>query len=1201
MANFVNLHSHTCHSHGDAIIKIPDLFKRVVELGQPGVAITDHGVLAGLHEGYKEYKKYKAAGNQLKFIPGSEIYFSDDLTNPKSKRRHLIVLAQNEEGYRNLLRINALGYQNSVPVMGREFPRVDFEILRKHSNGLFVTSACGGSPFAAAIFEKNIDKAKETAKMFQEVFGDRFFIELQPHDMQRGDFNQAYLNDMLKSVAEELGIEMVTTCDSHYLTNKHEKYHDMILAISSKKALEDPTRHRYATYQPCIICTGTGIYPEGSKKVCYQCNGTKYSAIKTCPEFYLKDEKIIETHFSQHYGSEFAKKLTSNTVKIADKCEFPDYMEPKGIRIPKFDWRKEEDANQFEGWINNKDSLKHLTDEAQYLRFKVKTAFDEYCKDFDKDKKKLYWDRVVKELEILEAKKFSSYMLIVADFLAWAEKHNILIGPGRGSVSGSLVAFLLKIHCADPIQYNLLFERFQNREKKSAPDIDSDISPSGREAVIEYCRQRYGYDCVAAISNINKLTPKIAIKDIARSLVLGGDKSTAFAIANSITADIPDIIITDTDKRIKVDTLEKAVGASEKLQGFLQKYPIVEEYAKELIGLPRAWSVHAAGIVMSDAPLADFVPLRRDRAGTWITQYDKDLCEEIGLLKMDFLGLDTLDILSETHQLAKAVNITLRKPKEIIDGDPKAYKLISAGYTTGIFQLNGSLTPLCQALKPQSIEDIAIINALGRPASKKDRPEYIKRKEGVSKPKYIHKCLEPVLKATYGMPIYEEDLLRLAQSIAGWDLSEADGLRKLTKLKEKGVELAAQLEKKFVTDVIEHSKVTQAEAQEIWDKVVVPWAGYGFNKSHAIVYSMISYQTAYYKAHATGPFLCANLNAQTRGNKKQKDDLIYTLKKEAKKFKINILSCDINFSKQYYSMKDDKTIVTGLGAIKGIGEKALDAIIKQQPYASIEDFLYRTPANIVNKTVVCALAKAGAFDSLGVSRKYVLENYAEIRKEIAAFAKKFGTEVVETYEDTVEEAIEGTTEDLDEFSDDDSGEVNEKVKTAFKIVVKTKKSYKISPEQLATFTPKCALLSKEEYTMREKMTLEKEVLGEYVSANLSLVYPGFFVEGVYSQPFSKIPSLAKGINFPTEGVVSELRVMKGKSGRNVGKDLAKVTLENLRGETVNIMVWADLYEKVKKNLCVGLPVRLMCKVNDNQGKKELMLVNLEAFYQERAK
>ena len=1201
MENFVNLHSHTHHSHMDAITSIPDLFKRVVELGQPGIAITDHGVLAGIHEGYKEYKKYKEKGQPIKFIPGSEIYYCEDLSDPKSKRRHLVLLAQNEEGYRNLLRINAAGYNNSVTVMGRQFPRVDLNVIKQHKDGLFVNSACGGSPFAASIFEKNIHKARDLAARFRDIFGDKFYIELQPHDLQRGDFNQSLLNDQLKLIADELKIGMIATCDSHYLTSKHEKYHDMVLAIGSKKSLEDPTRHRYATYQPCLICGGTGEFPVDSKRECHQCNGTKYGAIKPCPEFYLKGREQLVGYFSKKFDVKTATALVDNTVTIANSCEYPDYMATKGHRLPSYPWKNDSDAGEFETWLSDKSQLVALKKDAAYLRFRVKKAFDKHTSDFAGDKKHEYWERVKKELDTLEARNFSSYMLIVADYVQWAKDNGVTTGPGRGSIGGSYIAYLLGIHAADPIKYGLLFERFQNKEKKSLPDIDCDFAPSGRERVIQYCRDKYGDDKVAFISNILRLTPKLVIKDVARSLVIGGDKSTAFKIANDVTASIPDLVM-DGDKRIKVDTMAKAMAASEKLRKFVQEYPIILEYANELIGVPRGFATHAAGIVISDTPLAECAPLRRDNEGTVSVQYDKDQCEDIGLVKMDFLGLETLDVIDETIAMAKSIGVNLPAPSDLQDGDSKTYKLMHLGHTTGMFQLNGSMTPLCKAMLPKSIEDIAAISALGRPnVRKQDRIEFINRRFGRSPVKYTHPCLETVFKHTHGIPVYEEDLLKLAKVVAGWDLSEADGLRKLTKLKEKGVHLAAELEKKFVADASSYSKLSIDEAQEIWTRVISTFAGYAFNLSHAIMYSMISYQTAYYKAHAIGPFICANLNAQTRGNKPSRAEIIDALKKDAKLFKITIQSCDINLSKEYYSMKDKSTIVTGLGAIKGVGDRALHAIIAGQPYASFQDFLYRTPGNLVNKSVIAALALSGAFDSLGLSRKYIHDNFQEIRKELQGYAKKNGEEMCVEVDVEVEVPPSNSAPDFqfgDEQSDNYNGDTElSGPKTEIVIEKKIKRTFRLSPEQLAAFVPKSAELSNVEFTLREKLEGEKATIGEYVSGDVKVLYPGFFIEGRYSQPYSQLQAMVENINFPTEGIITSIKeLLIKKDGKNKGKAMGKLTVENLRGEGVEVTIWADQYEKLKKILRVGLPIRGMFKVNEYSGNKTLVLINLEAYY-----
>lgn len=1160
MDRFCNLHQHSKFSTLDAIIRIENLFARVAELGQSAIALTDHGNMAGMWEAYQQYKKYKDTDTPVKLIPGNEIYFCEDLTDPKAKRRHLVLLAANEVGYRNLLQITAAGFHNSVTVMGKEFPRVDEEILRRHSEGIYATSACGGSLIAASVFGGDRTKAVKAAELFKGIYGDRFFIELQPHNLHRGNFSQIYLNNQLKSIAEELNIEMVATCDAHYLTAAHEKYHDMVLAISSKRALDDPMRHRYASVDVCLVCEGTGVYPVDSTTTCHACLGTKISKIKSCAEFYVKSGQEVYDFFAKQYNSVFANKLIDNTAKIAAACENPDYMEPKGVRLPVFPWEDELDAGEFRQWKESKESLKELADDAAYLRFRTWKAFYKYAKENDlpQDEANKYWNRILKECDILEAQKFSSYMLIVADFVNWARNHGIAIGPARGSGAGSIVGFFLGIHTVDSIKYGLLFERFQSKLRKSPPDYDIDFSPANRDKVIEYCREKYGRDRVAYISNILRLTPKLAIKDISRSLCIGGDKSTAFKIANEITADIPD----------DAKTIKEALAMSGKLRAFVQEYPEVLDYANHISGLPRTFSTHAAGIVISDIPLDQYVPLRRDKEGRISVQFDKDTCEAFGLVKMDFLAIETLDVLDETYEMAKEVGLQVPDPNHIPENDKNAFTLIQSGHVMGVFQLAGSLAFLCKAMKPNSIKDIADINALGRPScSQEERMNFINRKFGKSKIQYPHKILEPILNHTYGISVYDEDLLRIAEHVAGWDLSRADSLRKITKRKEKGKALAEKTAIDFVKDAQAHSGISQKDAQYIWDNVIIPFAKYGFCLSHAVAYSMISYYTSFYKVYATGPFFCALLNAETRGNRRDREESLDLLKRDAKRFKIEIVACDINISKQYYTMKDKRTITTGLGAVKGIGDKALNAIIACQPFSSFADFLHRTPSRVVNKTVIMALAKAGAFDSLGVSRKFALEHYNDMRKDLLKSVRKFDDYLLETHADS-------------EFSDHEY----DKEMKAF----------------LKDFSYKNDHLKQLEWSLKEKLFFEREVLGEYVSGTANDLFPNFFRGGAYSQSFSRIVRLPEGANFATEGLVASVReITIKKPGRNQGKTMAKLVVENLKGETVDVTIWPDAYAKSKKYLNPGVPLRGLFSVNEWNGTKSLVLVNLEAIFTEK--
>lgn len=1166
---FTNLHGHTGHSHLDAIIQVDELFDRAKELGQDAIAITDHGVMGGCWEAYKAYKR-----TGVKYIPGNEIYFCEDLADKKAKRGHLIILASNYTGYKNLLRLTAEGYRNQINIMGREVPRVDGNILRKYNEGLFATSACMSSLLADGIFNKKEERAEELAALFKGIFGDRFYLELQPHDLRfvkRNKetkevlkFNQLTLNNELIKIAKKLDVKMVATCDSHYLTPSHEPYHDMIQAISSKRSLEDLNRKRYAYRDPCSKCEGHGYFPIDSKTKCDECQGSGSSHPVRCAEYYLKSEEEVLDFFTKHYSADFARELVGNTAYVNSQCEPPDYIEPNGERLPVFDMKHIKDCDDMQDfleWRKAKPQLSELPDDAAYLRFRCWKGFRAYCKGMSKEEKQKYWDTLLFEIDVLESRHFCSYMLIVSDYIRWAKDNDVYVGPGRGSASGSLVAFFLDIHEVDPIAYGLLFERFQNKFKKALPDIDTDFAPSGRERVYKYVQRKYGEEHVSYISNISRITPKVAVKDIARSLQIGGDKSAAFRLSNAVTATIPDQVTLPNGKTVEVKTIDMALQHSRDFAQFAKEYPEVIEHAKHLVGLPRNFSTHAGGVLISDVPLPEYAPLRRDKDGAVATQYDKETCEDVGLVKMDFLAIETLDIIKEAYESAQDIGIKLPKYNKVPYGDEKTFRLIQSGRVLGCFQLEGhTLAPLCKPMKPKNIEDIALINSLGRPNCKpSERQDFIARRFGKKKISYPHKLLQPILKHTLGISIYEEDLLKLAQHIAGWGLSEADDLRKLTKYKAKKPEFAAQLEKRFVEDTIKHSKLSKEDANMIWKDVVLPFSGYAFNKAHAISYSILGYRTAFYKAHAPGPFLCANLNARTRSNARNRDEKIEAVKKDIRDFGIKIRPCDVNASKEYYSVVDNKTIVTGLGAIKGLGVKALANIVAHQPYASFADFLCRVPSSSVNKTAIQALAKAGAFDSLGISRKFAFEYYGKVRDEAKAYVKKL---------------------DDSHFEGEDRSKPYE--------------------DYLEGFISSVDKLVNDEWPTKEKMVCEKEVLGEYLSGSANDLYPDFFKGGHWDLSFKSVASMPDKTPVAMEGIIVGVRELKYKKGKNAGAEFGKLTVENLRGETIDVTVWHEQYIKIRKYLKQGdTPIRGMFSVNEYQGEKSLTLNKIDSLYRKK--
>lgn len=1149
MSKFVNLHGHTYGSVLDAIIRPAELFKRAKELGHKAIAITDHGNMSQIYPAYKESKK-----TGVKLIPGNEIYFVEDLNNPKSKRRHLVLLAANQRGYKNLCRITYEGFLNSVTVMGKEFPRVTAETLRKYNDGLFATSACGGSIIAAHLYEGDGDGADRHAKIFKEIFGDRFYIELQPHSLKRGNFDQIQLNNMLKSLAERLSIKMVATCDSHYLTPEDEKFHDMVLAISDKKSLSDLTRHRYVSSVPCSACSGEG---------CDECGATGIGEIIPCPEFYLKTEAEIRDFFTKQYSAEFAEQLIDNTSCIADQCEEPKYLEPNGERIPKFDMRMIvtcQDHDDFIKWLDEKPQRKDIPVDNAYLRFRVAKKYRDYTKSFDRAKQKQYWDRLELELSILEARGFCSYMLIVADAIQWAESQDIWTGVARGSAGSSLIAYFLGIHKLDPIPYGLIFERFQNKERAQCPDIDTDILSSGRDKLIKYMSERWGSDYVAQITNVNRITPKVAIKDIAKSLEVGGTRQQSFAIADKITKEIPLKVTKADGKIIEINTVALAKEYSPALVSFFQQYPEVEAHAEKVVGLPRSWGVHAGGVIVSDVPLPDFFPLRRDSDGTVSVHYDKYVSEEVGLIKIDMLGLDTLDVLREAHAAAHKMGIALPKPWEVPEDDQRVYKMISDGDVLGLFQLEGgTLAQLCKPMQPKNIEDISLINALGRPGvDKAKRKQFIERRHGRQEVEYAHPELEHISKATLGISVYDEDLLKIANHIAGWSLSEADGLRKLTKLKEKGADLAAKLEKKFVDDAEKLGRVTRKDAQFIWDNVIADYAKYGFCKAHSIAYSRMGYATAYYKHYARAAFLCAYLNQEI--SKKTPDTAAYIeqIKKEILSSGISIRACDINLSGDRYRAVSKKAIVTGLNAVNGVGDVAISHIFSGQPYNSLADFIYRSPSS-VNRKILISLAKAGAFDGFGISRRWICETFMDEKR-----AKQLRTKINSIGDKAVESGIEPKAIDWSSFD------------------------YLSSKDDMGR-----------EWSRKDILMAEKEVLGEFISGSAEEVFGGFFRN--VQNPFTRaqlnaLPNYHKII---LEGIILGIDQMPVRNGKNAGKMQGKLKIESLKKEDFDVSVWADDWADVKDRLQVGAPIILKCTVKEWNETKSLSLEEIVSIWKEK--
>lgn len=790
MTNFVSLHNHTDFSILDSLSSVKDLFNRAKELNQKAIAITDHGSFAAA---WDALKVSNATG--VKLIIGCELYFQNNISIDENKLRHIILLAKNAVGYKNILTLTRLGFDSKFIKGKRSYSIIDWNLLEKYSEGVICLTSCGNGIINQLLMNGKFTEAEETAIKLKSIFGDNLGLEVHPNNMKRNgniysdEIDQRFLNNYLINLGRKLNIKIVPTCNSHYINKEDYETHDVLLAIGSHQTIYSNFRLKY-----------------------------------TISDFYLKSGDEVKNFFSRNFGDEVAEELCQNSIYFADMCENPVWIDPKhtnpsGKELPEFPVQDEPDYNEFLSWKTNQDDkILKLEQDKQYLRYMCEKNF----KKINSNNIKEYQDRLEEEFDVLEYHGFSSYMLIVADYIKWCRNNNIAVGEGRGSAGGSLVAYLLNIHKADPIKYKLIFARFHNKEKTSFPDIDVDFAPSGRELVKEYLKKKYGVDFVAHVSNVNTITPKVYVRDICRACELGGSKDDAVKLGNDIADCIPAEIKSIDDALIKVPLFSE----------YCKRYPELIKY-KAICGKYRAWSTHAGGLIISKRPLTGLIPVRKDKEGNIAIEYDKEKAEENGLVKMDILGLETLDIISKTYSLIEASG--KEPPLDDMDFDKYdqcTYDLITAGDTFTVFQFGTSAgtIDLCKRVKPKNIEDLANINALARPSAKDMRDEFIDIRNGVKPINLLHPSLERGFGGTYGCGLYEECLMYLAQDMAGWSLHSADRLRKLTKEKGKNPEKAKKLRLEFIEDSCKNG-IDKDTSTKVWDEIVNNFQGYGFNKS----------------------------------------------------------------------------------------------------------------------------------------------------------------------------------------------------------------------------------------------------------------------------------------------------------------------------------------------------------------------------------
>ncbi len=900
-ANFVHLHLHSQYSLLDGAIKLDQLVNRVKDFKMPAVAVTDHGNMFGAIEFYTKAMK---AG--IKPLVGCEVYVAPGSRFTKSSARgsseasyHLVLLCMNLTGYKNLCRLLSLAYREGFYYK----PRIDWEVLADHNEGLIALSACLGGELPTLINLNQPEEALARAGQMAGIFDDqRFYLELQENFLPE----QAKANAGLISIAAELNLPLVATNDCHYLAREDAYAHEVLLCIQTGKTMDDPNRMRFPN-----------------------------------DEFYVKSAEEMSKLFPDQ------PEAIANTIKIAERCNldldfetyhFPQYVKPEAKTL---DEVLEEQS---------REGLEERLDEIRKLR---------EVTDADV---KVYRERLEEELGTIREMGFPGYFLIVADFINWGKDHGIPVGPGRGSAAGSLVAYAIRITDIDPIPYNLLFERFLNPERISMPDIDVDFCIYGREKVIDYVRDKYGEENVAQIITFGTMLAKGVLRDVGRAL------NIPYGEVDKIAKLVPNILGI---------TLKQAIGQEPQLKNLIEKDPRIKELVEislALEGLTRHASTHAAGVVVTPQPLPQYLPLYVDpKSGGQVTQYPMSYVEKIGLVKFDFLGLKTLTVIENAVRLIRSGKDDDFDLKLIPDDDKTTFDLLSRGETTGVFQLESSgMKEYLVKLKPNCFEDLIAMVALYRPGPLGSGmvDSFIKRKHGVEQFKYDFPQLEPILKDTYGVIVYQEQVMLIAQTLANYSLGGADLLRRAMG-KKKPEEMAKQ--KQIFMAGAKENKLNSKKAEAVFD-LMEKFAAYGFNKSHSAAYALIAYQTAYLKAHYPVEFMAALLTEDMENT----DKVIKNIS-EVRSMNIEVRPPDINASDRSFTVADE-AMRFGLGAVKGVGSAALDSILqvrRDKPFNSLQDFCERVDLRKVNKKVAEALIKCGAFDTLGGNRAQFLAGLEE--------------------------------------------------------------------------------------------------------------------------------------------------------------------------------------------------------------------------------
>jgi len=1052
-SNFVHLHVHSEYSLLDGAARVKSLVDKAKELSMEALAVTDHGTMYGIIDFYQ-----KAQNAGIKPIVGCEVYVAprsrfDRDQSKDGHQHHLVLLARNMEGYRNLMQLVTLGFLEGFYYK----PRVDHEILEQYAGGITALSGCLAGEIPNLILQDKLEEAEQLALYYSSVFGeDYFYLELQDHGLP----GQDKVNEGSLQISQKTGIPLVATNDVHYLNHDDAMAHDVLLCIQTGKTINDEKRMRFESQQ-----------------------------------FYLKDEEEMASLFDKYPGA------LENSIKIARECQLelsfdethlPDYELPAG------------------------------TTETDYLRKLCEEGLQQRYGKIDKPLK----ERLDYELQIIEQMGYCSYFLIVWDFVRYAREKGVMVGPGRGSAAGSIVAYCLGITNIDPVRYGLLFERFLNPERVNMPDIDIDICDERRDEIIDYVVTKYGEEKVAQIITFGTMAARLVVRDVGRALDI------PFNVVDRIAKLIP----YEQDMNIK-----KAIEQNKDLQAYYEneEYKGLLDISQSLEGLPRHASTHAAGVVIAREPLVNYVPLQRTTDNSIVTQFPMNNLEDIGLLKMDFLGLKTLSIIEKTLEHVSyrwKENITI---DNISLADEDTFALLSRGETAGVFQLeSGGMKNVLRDLRPNKFEDIIAVVALYRPGPMEQIPVFVNSKHRRELVEYPHPALEGILKETYGVIVYQEQIMQIAAEIAGFSLGQADLLRRAIGKKKR--EIIDQQREEFVSGCVEKG-YTEKLGKDIYN-LIEKFANYGFNKSHAAAYAFISYQTAFLKANYTVEFMAALLTGHM-----QNSDKVALYIADCKQQGIEVLPPDINESEIDFTVSGDNEIRFGLAAVKNVGIGAIENILevrKEKPFVSLSDFCSRVDLRTSNKKVIESLIKAGAFDSIHENRAQLLASMDDAIVEGQAVQK---------------DRIKGQISMLSFFDEE---------------------------EKEQHFQDK--FIEVPDFGFKEKLEQEKEILGLYISGHPLDQYRPILDSLPNLLRCAELNDAKKEQKVAVGGIFNNVKVIYTKKER----PMAFATVEDLTG-TVEIIIFSDLYEKNIDLIVEDRPVIIKGKTDikmEDENKKETKII-----------